>query len=257
LSGADGFDEASERGGATSADAGEEGSFRGDALARGGVIEEGQGFERGSVRGSALDGEGALSGRGEEVRRYEWNGFEIGQVGVESLEACFGEDKGVVVGTAKFFEPGGDVAADVAGDGPRGEAEELESAAVGAGSDAGVGGKTQRGVGGFDDVGADEEQIAGGGAPGVGRDGEFSGGCSGEILQAVDGEVGGVGDEGEFDVAGEESGAFGFSKGLVGNPVTVGLDNEKFAVDVALALEGVGDEAGLDQGEVRASGGDA
>ena len=236
---------------ASAFDVAEEGSLGGDGPAGGGVVEDGQEAVEGVVLAADLEAEGALGGGGQhaiEVEQFHGVGEEA-----EASEPGPGEDGGGIVTVADLGQAGVDVAANVLAAEVGAEGQELGAASEAAGADAGP----VREVGQGAAVGGDAE-VARVLTLGHGLgEAEAVGGGGGEVLEAVHGQVDATIEEGEFEFAGEEAGAFG--SGQVGElvPVAAGLDDleAEGAVRVSGGQSGL-DGLGLGQGQRAAAGAD-
>ncbi|OQA00173.1 MAG: hypothetical protein BWY71_00802 [Planctomycetes bacterium ADurb.Bin412] len=92
------------------------------------------------------------------------------------------------------------------------------------------------------------------------RDGgnpQAGGGNGRQVLEAVDGQIDPAGQQGIFDLAGEESLVADFREGGIEDDIALGLDGEQLGVQIGTGLlEGLLDPAGLDQGQLAAAGAD-
>jgi hypothetical protein len=236
-------------------------ALKADAQGGSGVIDGGEELAGVFVRSAALDRQGALAGGGEE--RFLGQGVHGGRVKeARALEAGHGEDDGSVLAGGDFAEAGVDIAADALDAQVRAEGQKLGTAAEGAGAHESVcrqeiEGMREWGSGGVE--GGEDQDVAGVFALGGGGDGQVGlidqGHGDGQVFEAVDGEVDLVGEEGLFELAGEEALAARFVEGAVGDLVAAGFEDHQLDGQAGVLLfEEIGDVLGLDAGQGAAAG---
>ena len=203
----------------------EKGALGGDAEARVGVFEEGDGLADvgGSivVRTADFEGEGSLAGGGAHLCRVEALVDPLGAA--KAVEAGGGEDEGVAFPVSQLLQACVNVAADFNEGEVGAEGEDLGAAARACGTDAGVVGKRVEGP----ELLADED-VAGVGAFRGGGNVELGSELGGEVFKGVNGEVDAAVFQGFFDLLDEDALAVeagGWDKAGLLHPVAGSADD--------------------------------
>lgn len=230
------------------------------------MVEGADGLDRCFISCAAFDGDGALTGGGEEFHGIEHQTVEGVGVDVDAAEvrieqaqaqqAGGGEQHGIKgVFTEHFFHAGGDVATDLDDLDIRAKELELRGTAHAAGADAGALRQGFEGVW----VCADEN-VLNGGTGQHGGDGEAGGEIAGHVLEAVHGGVDLAVCEGDFELLDEDAFVHLRHVAELGEAevlafVTAGLDD--LALDLQMRMRGLQvcrDHFGLSECQLAAAG---
>ena len=236
---------------AAAAEGGEDGALEENGAGGGGAEERCE--ERG-VFSAALEGDGALAGRGNHFldgKRLEDKPVESSEA--EAGEAGGGEEGGVGVAGGDFLQARVNVAAQL---------EPVHMASPGRESENGLGAAT-RAAGGDGarggNVGTADEDIAGVGPREKAGEDETIGECGGQVLGTVDGKAGAASEDGVLKLAREEPFAPLFGEGPVALAVAGGGEFEQLDATPRggrHGREGGAGELGLAQREGTAAGGE-
>src|SRR5690606_14708286 len=246
------------------ADGGAAGAFQrrhgpalgGDGEGGGGVVQ-GAGPGGVDVALARLQGQGALTRRGQEGVQRQALTDDLAEA--ETVEARTGQQDGVEVAVALPLQPGVDVAAQHFDVQVGTQGQRLRLTTQGGGAEAGA--LQQVGEGG---VMVADEGVAGVFALRHGGDGQTGGLFGGDVLHRVDGDVDAAVQQGFLDLLGEQGLAADFQQAAVLDAVAGGddLDQRNKGFDLGVghaqgAADGALHHAGLGQGQARTSGADA
>jgi hypothetical protein len=225
-----------------------------DAGVGGRVIDGGEDGGSWGIVTAGLDADGALADGGQDAERggVETAGVAVEQAAgegvAEAVEAGTGENDGVEGLGCQFCEAGGDVAAKLEDLEAGTEPKELAAAADAAGADARPGGEGVEGGGE-----GRYEEVRGIGAREDGGEAEGGRGDAGEILEAVDGGVDGMVEEGVLDFLCEEAlqaGGTPLPRSNLRAAIAGGGDDLDLDGEIGTgAKEGLADKANLRKGE--------
>lgn len=218
------------------------------------MSDAGEDFAELGVRGAAFDPQGALADRVVHVRGGDVFLDAVGEL--EAFEACNGEYQGVEFPLVEFAKACFHISSGFGEDEVGSGVQELCATAEAAGADAGTLGEffpSEIGRGG----GGEDEGIGGFGPLGDGGQGEMRMRIGREILQAVNGQIGKIGEDGVLNFPGEDSHAAETAERAGEVAVADGGDVEEFHITFrGGGAQEAGDVFGLPEREAAGTGRD-
>jgi hypothetical protein len=239
-----------DRCGAAALERGQRGALGEHGGVRRGVVERGQQVDE-RVVGAALDGERALTGRGQHLERVEHFAHLV--QAPDPGQACACQHHRVTLSCSHLADPGVDVATDGHHDQTEAECVQLRGPARRAGADDAAGGELAEGepVAGDDDV----ARVL---ALGNGRERDPGRGVGREVLEGVHREVDLTREQRVAQRVDEHTRRAALQRRAGGlAAVAVGGDLDQLGVDAEAVAQQRGDVLGLGGGEQAAAGADA